>query len=33
MAARHLERQPGRDDVLLHPKVRAVMIFCAAQQA
>lgn len=27
------QRQPGRDDVLLHPKVRAVMIFCAAQRA
>lgn len=26
-------RQPGRDDVLLHPAVRAVMIFCAAKQA
>jgi len=24
------QRQPGRDDVLLHPAVRAVMIFCAA---
>jgi hypothetical protein len=26
------QRRPGRDDVL-RPKVRAVMIFCAAQQA
>jgi len=25
-------RQPGRDDVLLHPAVRAVTIFCAARQ-
>ncbi len=23
-------RQPGRDDVLLHPAVRAVMVFCTA---
>jgi hypothetical protein len=27
------QRQPGRDDVLLHRAVRAVMIFCAAKQA
>jgi len=27
------QRQPGRDDVLLHPAVRAVMIFCEAKQA
>ncbi len=26
------QRQPGRDDVLLHPALRAVMIFCAAEQ-
>jgi hypothetical protein len=25
------QRQPGRDDVLLHPKVRAVMIYCTAK--
>ena len=25
------QRQPGRDDVLLHPAVRAVMIFCKAK--
>ena len=24
------QRQPGHDDVLLHPAVRAVMIFCTA---
>jgi len=23
------QRQPGRDDVLLHPKVQAVMIYCS----
>lgn len=27
------QRQPGRDDVLLHPAVRAVMIYCEARQA
>jgi hypothetical protein len=26
------QRQPGRDDVLLHPALRAVMIFCATKQ-
>ena len=26
-------RQPGRDDVLLHPAVQAVMILCEARQA
>lgn len=26
------QRQPGRDDLLLHPAVRAVRIFCAAKQ-
>ncbi len=26
-------RQPGRDDVLLHPAVRAVMIFCVATES
>lgn len=26
------QRQPGRDDVLLHPAVRAVMIYCVAKQ-
>jgi len=25
------QRQPGRDDVLLHPKVRVVMIYCTAK--
>jgi len=27
------QRQPGEDDVLLHPAVRTVMIFCMAKEA
>jgi hypothetical protein len=27
------QRQPSRDDALLHPAVQAVMIFCEAKQA
>ena len=27
------DRRPGRDDVLLHPAVRAVLIFCEARPA
>jgi len=27
------QRQPGQDDVLLHPAVRAVMIYCESRQA
>jgi hypothetical protein len=27
------QRQPDRDDVLLHPAIRAVMIYCAANRS
>jgi hypothetical protein len=27
------QRQPGKDDLLLHPAVRAVMIYCEARQS
>jgi hypothetical protein len=33
MADRHLVTAAGRDDVLLHPAVRAVMIFCVAKES
>jgi len=27
-----VQHQPGRDDMLLHPAVRAVMVYCTAAE-